>query len=644
MNLEAAFRRMVLARAFEQRLLDLFAAGELMGTTHTCLGQEANAAGVALALNPDDIMVSNHRGHGHFLAHLGDVDGLMAEVMGKASGICGGWGGSQHLCVPGRFYANGIQGGTFGLAAGLALAERRKGSGKAVALFAGDGTFGEGMVYESLNLAAVNGAPLVVVVEDNGIAQTTPTAATTAGSLAARAAAFGLPCEVLDYPEADAVEAAAGRLLAHVRATGPAVLVIRSCRLGPHSKGDDTRPAAEIERLRALDPLARTAARLSPAVVEAAWAEAAAAIDAAVAAAHAAPWPTLPPPEPMAVGGTLPDDGIHGSMRERLTAALTRAMAANPAAVLLGEDVMAPYGGAFKVTTGLSTAFPGRVLACPISEAGMVGLAGGLALGGVPAVVEIMFGDFLGLAMDQLVNHLARYRGMYGGQVRCPVLVRTPMGGRRGYGPTHSQTLDKHFLGVTGLQVVAPSHLHPLDALVEQALAGDGPTLMIENKLAYTLRPAPGEPGMTGDFFLRWSGDAAAPLAELSLTGFEDEAAVIVAYGGMVPVALDAAEALLLHDEISVRVVAPCRLHPLEADALLAALPEGAAVLVAEEGTAPFGFGSELAALLAERGLLSGRRFARLGAAPFAIAASRPLEDAVLPQPADLVAALRAIV
>ena len=115
-----------------------------------------------------------------------------------------------------------------------------------------------------------------------------------------------------------------------------------------------------------------------------------------------------------------------------------------------------PYGGAFKVTRGLSSRFPARVFATPISEAAIVGLATGLALRGMRPVAEIMFGDFLFLAGDQLVNHAAKFRWMYHDQVRVPMVIRTPMGGRRGYGPTHSQSIEKHFMGVPGLWVVAP--------------------------------------------------------------------------------------------------------------------------------------------------------------------------------------------
>src|SRR6202163_40583 len=153
-----------------------------------------------------------------------------------------------------------------------------------------------------------------------------------------------------------------------------------------------------------------------------------------------------------------------------LNAALHKMLSENPRVVVLGEDVLDPYGGTFKVTKGLSSKFPERVLTTPLSEAGFTAIAAGMAIRGLRPVVEIMFGDFLMLAADQLVNHIGKYRWMYNDKVRVPLVIRTPMGGRRGYGPTHSQTLEKHFLGVPGLWVVAPNPLVDPGRLLRQAI------------------------------------------------------------------------------------------------------------------------------------------------------------------------------
>src|SRR5512136_2691273 len=181
---------------------------------------------------------------------------------------------------------------------------------------------------------------------------------------------------------------------------------------------------------------------------------------------------------------------------ESLNNALHHAMEDDDRVYVLGEDILDPYGGAFKVTRGLSTRYPGRVLTTPISEAAIVGIANGMAMRGLRPVAEIMFGDFVTLIADQLVNHAAKFNWMYNGNIKVPIVIRTPMGGRRGYGPTHSQSLEKMFMGVPGLKVVAPNTLGDPGQLLESAIADDDPVLFVEHKLLYTrsqLEPGQGD-------------------------------------------------------------------------------------------------------------------------------------------------------
>jgi TPP-dependent pyruvate/acetoin dehydrogenase alpha subunit len=250
-------------RRFEETVLENFPKGVFFGTTHIYLGQEANAVGVLTHRQENDIVFSNHRCHGHFLAYGGDPRRLFAELMGKATGVCGGRGGSQHLQWR-NFYSNGVQGGIVPIATGMALAEKRKGSGAMVVVFLGDGTLGEGVIYEALNMAALWEAPILYVLENNHIAQTTPPELAVAGDILARFAAFGIPAHRMDSSDVLEILPVAAELMAEVRRhQAPRVLVIDTCRFGPHSKGDDTRPAEEIARLRERrDPLAIHTARL----------------------------------------------------------------------------------------------------------------------------------------------------------------------------------------------------------------------------------------------------------------------------------------------------------------------------------------------------------------------------------------------
>jgi acetoin:2,6-dichlorophenolindophenol oxidoreductase subunit alpha len=257
------YERMFFIRRFEESLLDLFSQGKLVGTTHTYIGQEANGVGIIDHLQPErDVIFSNHRCHGHYLAFTDDAFGLLCEVMGKAPGACGGKGGSQHLCK-GNFYSNGVLGSIVPVATGIALAEKRKGTGAVSTVFLGDGTLGEGVTYESLNMASLWKLPVLFVVENNHYAQSTPVELELAGSIPARAHAFGIETDELATTDVEEIHAAAGRAVARIRETGePIFFVLDTYRFSPHSKGDDNRDPAEIEERRERDPLTVAGARL----------------------------------------------------------------------------------------------------------------------------------------------------------------------------------------------------------------------------------------------------------------------------------------------------------------------------------------------------------------------------------------------
>ncbi|MFI6133698.1 thiamine pyrophosphate-dependent dehydrogenase E1 component subunit alpha [Micromonospora sp. NPDC051141] len=249
----------LLIRRFEEELLRLYADGHLAGTTHTCLGQEHIPVALAPLLTGDYVF-SNHRGHGHYLAHRADPHGLLAELLGRDGGVCHGHGGSQHLRRDG-FLSTGVQGESLPAAVGVGLHLNRTGQDRIVAAYVGDGTWGEGAVYEALNMAQLWRVPLLVVVEHNRIAQSTPTTAQLAGTIAGRVAGFGITVSESDSLDLNEVRAAAAPHVARVRALRqPHVLVQHTVRLGPHSKGDDSRAADELRELRRLDWLERYAA------------------------------------------------------------------------------------------------------------------------------------------------------------------------------------------------------------------------------------------------------------------------------------------------------------------------------------------------------------------------------------------------
>lgn len=257
------YEQLYLIRRFETTLLEQFPTGVFPGTTHTSLGQEANAVGVLSSRQPDDVVVSNHRCHGHFLAYGGDPQALFEELMGKPGGVCAGVGGSQHLHFE-NFYSSGIQGGTVAMAVGMAMAEKRSGKKTMVFDFLGDGTLGEGLVYECLNLASLWSLPVLFILEHNHIAQTTPSHLTIAGSAAARFGAFDILVTELDTSDVIEIQQTSKAIIQQVRQTSsPQALILKTARLGTHSKGDETRSEGEMARLWELrDPVALQGLRL----------------------------------------------------------------------------------------------------------------------------------------------------------------------------------------------------------------------------------------------------------------------------------------------------------------------------------------------------------------------------------------------
>jgi pyruvate/2-oxoglutarate/acetoin dehydrogenase E1 component len=346
------------------------------------------------------------------------------------------------------------------------------------------------------------------------------------------------------------------------------------------------------------------------------------------------------------MGGSVSNGAISGAKTSVLAAlneGLHAAFAADESVVLLGEDLLDPYGGAFKVPRGLSTAYPERVWASPVSESGLAGIATGMALRGLRPVVEIMFGDFISLTFDQLLNSATKYAWMFGGDMAIPVVVRTPMGGRRGYGPTHSQTIEKHFLGIAGLNVVAPCAFGNPGALLKQTiLEGQQPTLFVENKLLYLERV--NDPHWAVDFERHDSGGS-MPTYTFTLKEAPAAQLTITAYGYMAGLALEAAQQLAYEYEVFVEVVIPTLISfPTEGldETLSASLKKSRHLLAVEEGSYTLGWGAEVLARAAELNLVKGS--ARVAAANQPIPASMPMEEKTLPSAADILeSALRVV-
>lgn len=313
-----------------------------------------------------------------------------------------------------------------------------------------------------------------------------------------------------------------------------------------------------------------------------------------------------------------------------LNRALHEAMAADPRVHVLGEDILDPYGGAFKVTKGLSDRFGReRVHTTPISESAIAGVSSGMALRGLRPVAEIMFGDFLTLCADQIVNHISKWRYMFNEQVSVPLVIRTPMGGRRGYGPTHSQSLESMFMGLPAVKVLAPSRFGDPCRLLRDAIEDDSPVLFMECKTDYPRRLVTGK---TADAAFTVSASGSRyPAIHLSPTQGAAQAALIT-YGGSAEICVDAAKILRdKHGRLVEILVLTC-LHPLDLDLAVQLLEQHGRAVVVEESIQCFGWGSEVAARLTEQAFeFLEAPLGRVGSLLSPIGTARTLEDSILP-------------
>lgn len=331
---------------------------------------------------------------------------------------------------------------------------------------------------------------------------------------------------------------------------------------------------------------------------------------------------------------------------DALRTGLANILADDPRALLLGEDILDPYGGAFKVTRGLGTRFPDQVLQTPISEAGFVGVAAGLSYLSYRPIVEIMFGDFITLIADAVLNGAAKFNWLRNDSARGSLLIRTPVGGRRGYGPIHSQSLEKLYFGWPDVAVLAPNLANDPGRLLAAAFADPAAVkLFIENKSDYSAELWDEDELAARGVSLEVSG---SPFPAALLSTVEpgaDPDLVICGYGGMASHILDAMTELLIEDEITAVACLPTRICPLDSSAIAHWAGRAGRVLCVEEGYAAAGWGSYLLSQLAQSGPGDLRLEATrcIGSAATPIPANPDAERRHLPGAPHIVDAARAL-
>lgn len=627
-------------RAVESALYDLFGRGKLHGTIHTCIGQEFSGAILARHLGPGDFITSNHRCHGHFIAATGNWRGLIDEIIGNQDGVCAGIGSSQHLWAP-NFISNGQQGGLLPVAAGVALDRRLKGAGDVVTSFLGEGTLGEGITYETLNIDALWGLPHVVICENNFYSQSTGQDRSVSGSIAKRAAGFGVAVEETDTWDLLGLDAALGRAFKRAREESrPTFVVLTTYRLNPHSRGDDLRDKSEVSWFRTRDPATIAIQNYShfASQFDEMTEDAKRYVELALAK------PALPadkyfgdqlPRSPRMDDVTRGPEAVDDDKRvaQQLNDFYKSWLARDEDALFIGEDIEDPYGGAFKVSKGFTSAFPDRALTTPISEAAITGVGVGLAITGRRAFVEIMFGDFITYAFDQIVNNASKMHHMYNRHLSCPVVIRAPMGGRRGYGPTHSQSLERFLIGIDNCCTVSLNSLVPVGRQLGAVDAFRCPFIILENKADYANRTFAPPDGLVVE-----TDDGALPTIRVAPQDGRTTVTLLT-YGGMARLVADHLIEIFERTDCVPELIVLTSLSPLNLGPIAESVGRTGRLVIIEEGPGFGNVGAEVAAQLGEQ---IGLDFvvARVNGKATPIPSAPALEAATLPGVDDICAAL----
>ncbi len=648
---ETIYTTMRRIRAFEERTTELFAQGEVKGTAHSYIGEEAVAAAVSANLRDDDFMASNHRGHGHCIAKGADQSLMMAELMGRENGYCGGLGGSMHIAdlSLGILGANGIVGATMPLATGAALAIKLRGGDQVVVAFFGDGASNQGTFHECSNLASIWKLPILFICENNQYALTTSYRDTTsARQISDRAAGYAMPGVTIDGNDAGEVYTVVGDAVERARAgEGPSLIECMTYRWGQHSMRAnlrDPRPKEEYDAWIARDPIKlleermraektvprKRIAEIGEQVVQD--------LESAVAFGAQGAEPTV---ERMlnsvyAAHADYDEPGPVGGREityvEALNEAMGLEMAQDDRVFVMGEDV-GRTGGIFGVTKGLWERFgDDRVRDTPITEVGFTGAGVGAAIAGMRPVVELQIFDFVALTMDMLVNQAAKFRYMLGGRPTVPMVVRGPQGGGIRMAAQHSQSLEAWFTHVPGLVVMAPSTPYDAKGMLIAAIRDDNPVIFLEHKMLYM--ESKGEVP-EGDYAI------AIGKGDIKRQGSD---VTVVATMTMVGRVLAAAR-VLEREGISVEVVDPRTLRPLDEEIILNSVAKTNRLLIAHEAWKNGGFGAEVAAMVVEKGFDDlDAPIVRVGGLDVPMPYNDALERTVIPSQDRLTQAIRDLV
>ena len=658
-RLLSLYRTMLLIRRCEEQLAKAHQRGLIQGACHTYVGQEAIAAGVCAHLRTEDAVFSTHRGHGHALAKGVSPEQLIAELFGRTTGCSRGRGGSMHLFAPevGMMGTSGIVGPCILQAAGAGYSFKlMKAEGVAVAFF-GDGAVNNGAFHEGLNLASIWKLPVLFVCENNEYATEVPFRYAAGNpSVAGRAASYGMPGVDLDGNDVLAIHAAAEEAVQQARrGGGPTLLECRTYRTRPHAEGMadfSYRSREEVEAWKPRCPIVRLRTHLLSGSLAgerelvALETQVAAEVDAAHRAAENAAWPDPataathvyakseirnPKSETNPKSEIRKEEGREISFMQATLEALSYEMAHNPRIFVLGEGI-GKRGGNFKSTAGLYDLYgPERLCDTPICERGFVGLGGGAAMTGTRPVIDFMFADFVLDGVGEIINQIAKIQYMSDGRIKMPILLRGCIGIGHSAATHHSGNYYPMYAHFPGLRVVVPSTPYDAKGLLHHALRCDDPVIFLEHRELLSLK------GLVPE------EDYEIPFGKAAVVR-EGKDVTVVALALMVQHTLKAC-ATLAGEGVSVELIDPRTVAPLDAETILKSVRKTGRLLIVDEAFAPFGIGAEIAAQLSDRGFDDlDAPIRRLNGVHTPTPYSPPLENAVVPNVAAIVQAIRDLV
>ena len=608
------YRRMQVIRQTEEQLARSHQRGLVHGACHTYVGEEAIASAVCEHLRPDDVVFSTHRGHGHALAKGLEPRELIAELYGREGGCSMGRGGSMHIFKPeiGMMGTSGIVGPCILQACGGGYSFKIKGTDNVSVAFFGDGAVNNGAFHEGLNMASIWNLPSIFVCENNQFATEVPFEyASAIPDVGRRSQNYGIPGFEVDGNDVLEIYHVAQEAVKRARdGGGPTLIECKTYRTRAHAEGmgdftyrtredvEGWKEKCPIKRFRQVvteddfvveDELNEIDHEVSELVTQAQkWAEASPYPDGTTAATHVYCERPSSPSSP--IQNFVPK--VPDSERREITyiaatlEALSEEMACNDNIFVMGEG-SGKRGGNFNTTTGLFDIYGAdRLCDTPICERGFVGLSGGAAMTGTRPVIDFMFADFIMDAMGETINQIAKMQYMSSGRIKMPVLLRGCIGIGHSAATHHSGNYYHMYGHFPGLRVVVPSNAYDAKGLMKRALNCDDPVMFLEHRELLTAKThVP-----TEEYEIEF-GVSCIVRAGNDVT--------VVAIAKMVDETVKAAVELEKQG-ISIEVIDPRTVSPLDTDAIAESVAKTGRLLVVDEAFGQYGFSSEIAARVSD--------------------------------------------